>query len=71
MLEDKRVTSGFGTTGGGVSKFDGKSFTHYAEKKAFQTIMLHVYSKTKAATSGSARWWRGEQIRWKILYALY
>ena len=33
ILEDKSGNLWFGTWGGGLSKFDGKSFTHYTEKE--------------------------------------
>ncbi len=33
MLGDKTGNLWFGTNGGGVSKYDGKSFTHFTEKQ--------------------------------------
>ncbi len=33
LLEDKSGNLWFGTLGGGVSKYDGKSFTHFTEKE--------------------------------------
>ncbi|MCC7332180.1 MAG: hypothetical protein IT232_06180, partial [Flavobacteriales bacterium] len=33
ILEDKSGNLWFGTNGGGVSKYDGKTFTHYTEKE--------------------------------------
>lgn len=33
ILEDKRGNLWFGTNGGGVTKYDGKSFTHYTDKE--------------------------------------
>jgi ligand-binding sensor domain-containing protein len=33
MLQDKSGNLWFGTNGGGVSKYDGKSFTHFTEKE--------------------------------------
>ncbi len=35
MLEDKKKNIWFGTSGGGVSKYDGKSFTNYTAKEGF------------------------------------
>jgi len=33
ILEDKRGNLWFGTDGGGISKYDGVSFTHYSQKE--------------------------------------
>lgn len=33
MLQDKSGNIWFGTEGGGVSKYDGKSFIHFTEKE--------------------------------------
>ncbi len=37
MLEDKSGNLWFGTDGGGVARYDGRSFTHYTEKEGLST----------------------------------
>jgi streptogramin lyase len=40
MLEDKKGNVWFGTAGGGVSKYDGKSFTHYTDKEGLSNNII-------------------------------
>jgi len=40
MLEDKSVNLWFGTEGGGVSKYDGKSFTHFTDKEGLSNNVV-------------------------------
>jgi ligand-binding sensor domain-containing protein len=43
MLEDKSGNLWFGTYGGGVNKYDGKSFTHYTDKEGLSNnIVLSI-----------------------------
>ena len=40
ILEDKSGNLWFGTNGGGVSKYDGKSFTHFTEKEGLSNNVV-------------------------------
>ncbi len=42
MLEDKKGNIWFGTWGGGVSKYDGKSFSNYAAKEGLNITVLSM-----------------------------
>jgi ligand-binding sensor domain-containing protein len=48
MLEDKSGNLWFGTYGGGVSKYDGKSFTHFTEKEGLSnnTVLSMLEDKS-------------------------
>ncbi len=48
ILEDKSGNLWFGTYGGGVSKYDGKSFTHYTEKQGLSNNRVRAILEDKS-----------------------
>ena len=44
-LEDKYGNIWLGTYGGGLSKYDGKTFTHYTEKEGLSNNVILVVSQ--------------------------
>jgi serine phosphatase RsbU (regulator of sigma subunit) len=48
MLEDKSGNLWFGTDGGGVSKYDGKSFTHYTDKEGLSNNTVRSMLEDKS-----------------------
>lgn len=48
MLEDKNGNLWFGTSGGGVNKYDGKYFTHFTEKEGLSNnVVLSILEDKK------------------------
>jgi ligand-binding sensor domain-containing protein/serine phosphatase RsbU (regulator of sigma subunit) len=47
ILEDKRGNLWLGTNGGGVSKYDGKSFTHYTDKEGLSSNYVRAILEDK------------------------
>jgi ligand-binding sensor domain-containing protein/serine phosphatase RsbU (regulator of sigma subunit) len=48
ILEDKSGNIWFGTYGGGVSKYDGESFTHYTEKEGLSSNRIQTIVEDKS-----------------------
>ncbi len=48
ILEDKSGNLWFGTTGGGVSKYDGNSFTHFTEKEGLSNNRVWAILEDKS-----------------------
>jgi ligand-binding sensor domain-containing protein len=47
ITEDKYGNLWFGTTGGGVNKYDGKNFTHFTEKQGLGNDILSILEDKK------------------------
>jgi len=47
ILEDKSGNLWFGTSGGGVSKYDGESFVHFTEKEGLSNNRVYSILETK------------------------
>ena len=48
VLEDKSGNLWFGSEGGGVSMYNGKSFTHYTEKEGLSSNMVYAILEDKS-----------------------
>ena len=63
MLQDKRGNIWFGSAGGGVSKFDGKSFTHFTEKEGLSyNYIISILQDKKRKPLVRYRRWRCFQL---------
>jgi serine phosphatase RsbU (regulator of sigma subunit) len=52
ILEDKSGNLWFGTYGGGVSKYDGKSFTHFTDKEGLSNNIVLSILEDKSVPQG-------------------
>ena len=70
-IVDKTGNLWLGTNGGGVSQYDGKSFTNYttAEGLAQNGVWSILEDKTGNLWFGTNE--RSEQIRWEVLHHLH
>jgi ligand-binding sensor domain-containing protein/signal transduction histidine kinase len=59
MLEDKSGNLWFGTWGGGVSKYDGKSFTHFTDKEGLSNNSVFSMLEDKSGNLWFGTWGGG------------
>ena len=72
ILEDKSGNLWFGTEGGGVSMYNGESFTHFTEKEGLSNRdVLSILEDKSGNLWFGTEWRRGEHVQWRILYPFY